>query len=82
VKSEVFKKLYIDTSYIVTDIKRKDSIMAAIPSIDGAKRKAKTGEIGLPSHAAVIANNNYSPSKIKLFNTDGSAKTQGQNIYS
>lgn len=77
-KSEIFKKLYIDTSYIVTDIKRKDKIMAGLGSIylDGANHKAKTNEIGLPSHAAVIASK-----EIKLFNSDGSAKTQGQNIY-
>ena len=50
--------------------------MAVNPRIDFAKLKVKTGEIGLPSHAAVIANK-----EIKLFNSDGSAKTQGQNIY-
>ena len=47
-----------------------------------AQRRAKTGEVGLPSHGAVVASNYQDASKIKLFNSDGSAKTPGQNVYS
>ena len=93
-KSEVSKKLYISTSYIVNDIKRKDRIMAGhgqqdYPSIsaigvhnrsqdDIIAKRTKIQELQNPGHGAVVA---HSPSEIRLFNLDGTVKVNGQNPY-